>query len=258
MKCKYCEVKQYMLKLLPIILIINLKGRSKLCDAFKGTRNTPDICIIPGCMHFNDDPGQTNLCGCHIVELQKIIKKLGSKNHPRFTHRRLNKIIETLSQEEIIKLMSERHLPIEEIEKTKLSVNKCVEHLIQKIKNHEKGVIVVVGDSDHIFEENLIKPLIQLNSKGYQIKNFCMVTPKGMEKFENIEAATVYPFFFSNLKWRGSQRERVLRSLLKVGKKLLIIIPTFLSEIDKTRAWIYDAGLKLKDFEWIYLAKAHA
>lgn len=228
-----------------------------MCGEFKGVRKVPDICIIPGCTHFNDDPGRTNLCGCHMVELRKVIKKLRGENHPRFVHRRLNKIIETLSQEEIIKLISERQLPIEEIEKTELSVNDCIERLVRKIENYQKGVIVVVGDSDYIFEEKLIKPLIQLNSKGYQIKNFYMATPRGLEKFENIDAAIVYPFFFHNLKWRGSQRERVLRNLLKVGKKLLIIIPTFLSEIDKTRAWIYDAGLKLNDFEWIYLSKTH-
>lgn len=167
----------------------------------------------------------------------------------------MDKIIKSLPQDEVVELVTEGRIPVEEMERHESSMEGCVGLLTQKIEKLQKGIVVVVGGGDNIFR-NLIKSLTQLSSKGYQVKELFDATPKGLEKYgKDIDVAIIYPLFLSHLKWKGNRRETILRDLVRIGEKLLIIIPAFPFEVDKVRPWIYDAELKLKDFEWIYLTR---
>ena len=63
-------------------------------------------CLYPGCNHLNDDEGRTDLCGCHLQKLIKVIKRK-KKEHPNFYRGvGVHKILERLTRTEILKLLN--------------------------------------------------------------------------------------------------------------------------------------------------------
>ena len=62
-------------------------------------------CLYPGCNHLNDDEGRTDLCGCHLQKLIKVIKRK-KKELPNFYRGvGVHKILERLIRTEILKLL---------------------------------------------------------------------------------------------------------------------------------------------------------
>jgi len=63
-------------------------------------------CLYPNCTHLNDDEGRTDLCGCHLQELLKIIKRKKRKNPNFYRGISLAKLIEQLTKTQILTLLN--------------------------------------------------------------------------------------------------------------------------------------------------------